>query len=59
MSRLYMKSDEFKSRQLWLDFGCAASIAYEILQKSVMDFRQWFKEWKPKKVVVKAVNLAK
>lgn len=53
-----MKGTEFKSRQAWLNFECAASIALQVVAESIDDFRNWFKKWsaKPK---AKPVNKAK
>lgn len=50
-----MKGIEFKSRQLWLDFECATSIALRVVADSIESFRNWFKEWKgskPRKIIV-------
>lgn len=57
MSRQYMKGIEFKSRQLWLDFECAASIAIRVMADSIENMRKWFKDWN-KKPTSKPVNLA-
>lgn len=51
-----MKSNEFKARQLWLDFECAASIALQVVADSIDNFRKWFKEWKPQKDKKPAIN---
>ncbi|MGV3582889.1 MAG: hypothetical protein ACO1N8_11360 [Methylophilus sp.] len=55
MSRQYMKGIEFKSRQLWLDFECATSIALRVMADSIENMRKWFKEWK-KKPAIKPTN---
>lgn len=57
MTRKYMKGIEFKSRQLWLDFECAASIALRVVADSIDNLREWFKEWKAKPKA-KAVNFS-
>ncbi len=54
-----MKGIEFKSRQLWLDFECAAGIALQVVADSIDDLRKWFKEWKPKHIKVLIVNKSK
>lgn len=53
-----MKGIEFKSRQLWLDFECSASIALRVVADSIDDFRKWFKAWS-KQPKTKPVNKAK
>lgn len=58
-SRKYMRSKEFKARQMWLDFGCAVSTALRCVADSVENFRKWFKAWKPKKQQEKTTNKAK
>lgn len=45
-----MKSIEFKSRQLWLEFECAVSDALRVVADSIENLKKWFKDWKPKKV---------
>ena len=51
-----MKGIEFKTRQLWLDFECATSIAIRVMADSIENMRKWFKDWR-KKPVNKNVNL--
>lgn len=52
-----MKGIEFKARQLWLDFECAASIALRVVADGIDEFRRWFKHWKAKPKT-KAVNFS-
>lgn len=54
-----MKGIEFKSRQLWLDFECAASIALNVMADSIDEFRAWFKTWSKKEPKTKPMNKAK
>ncbi len=54
-----MKGIEFKSRQLWLDFECAASIALNVMADSIDSFRVWFKAWKKQPAKAKPVNKCK
>lgn len=46
-----MKSLEFKSRQMWLEFECATHDALLAVAKSIENLRKWFKAWKPKKAI--------
>jgi len=59
MKNRYMKSIEFKTRQLRLDFECAASIALRVVADSIDDFRKWFKKWNVKVKQEKPVNKSK
>ena len=54
-----MKGIEFKSRQLWLDFECATSIALLVVADSIESFRGWFKAWKKQPAKTKTVNRSK
>jgi len=54
-----MKGIEFRSRQLWLDFECAASIALRVIADSIDSFRSWYKAWKGEKPKAKPINKAK
>ena len=47
-SQKYMKSDEFKLRQLWLEFVDAAGIALRTIAEKIEGFREWFKKWRNK-----------
>lgn len=58
-SRIYMKGIEFKSRQLWLNFECAASIALRVVADSIENFRDWFKAWKKQPAKTKPINRSK
>lgn len=51
-----MKSIEFKERQLWLEFECAAGIALQVITDSIDNFRKWFKRWNKKPAKNKKVN---
>lgn len=54
-----MKTLKFKSRQMWLEFGCAAGEALRVVAESIESFRAWFRAWKPKKVKISMVNRSK
>lgn len=54
-----MKGIDFKARQLWLDFDCAASIALCVVAGPIDDFCNWFKTWKGIKPKTKSVNKVK
>lgn len=53
----YMKSAEFKARQLWLGFVDAVGIALEVIADSIDNLREWFKKWSKKPMKNKADNL--
>lgn len=41
----YMKSEEFKARQVWLKFTDTIGIAFEAINNSVEKINDWFKSW--------------
>lgn len=41
----YMKSPEFKARQVWLDFVDAIGIAYQVMAEIKEQTADWFKAW--------------
>lgn len=45
-SKTYMKSAEFKARQLWLPFEDAVGIALQIMEPIKESAAKWFKAWK-------------
>lgn len=45
-SRTYMKSEEFKTRQLWLPFVDAVGIVLQTLEPLKATAWEWFKNWK-------------
>lgn len=47
-SKNYMKSSEFKGRQLWLNFVDAVGITLQILEEGKRKAWQWFKAWAKK-----------
>lgn len=54
-SRIYMKGIEFKNRQAWLNFECAAGIALQCIADSIFEARLWLKKFigkKPKKTYI-------
>lgn len=53
----YMRSEEFKARQVWLKFTDAVGIALEVIADSVDSLREWFKAWSKKPMKSKADNL--
>ena len=44
-SRAYMKSTEFKTRQLWLDFKDVVGTVLEVLEPVKEAAWTWFKKW--------------
>jgi len=42
----FLKSAEFRARQLWLDFGDAVGFALEKLEPIKIESREWMKKWK-------------
>jgi len=42
----FLKSAEFKARQLWLDFGDAVGTALEVLEPVKKSAWLWFQQWK-------------
>lgn len=40
-----MRSREFRERQGWLAFECAAGIALQVIADSMDEARRWFKGW--------------
>lgn len=44
-SKTYMKSAEFKARQLWLGFTDAVGIVLEIMANTKEKTADWFKAW--------------
>jgi len=42
----FLKSAEFKARQLWLDFGDAIGTALEVLEPVKESAWLWFQKWK-------------
>lgn len=45
LSKRYQAGEEFKARQLWLDFQDAVGPALEAITESVQKSRKWFKKW--------------
>lgn len=45
ISRHFMKSKEFRERQLWLAFECAAGIALRAIADGMDEARRWFRGW--------------
>ncbi len=47
-SRGYMRSAEFKARQLWLDFCDVAGTVLEVLEPVKAAAWAWFEQWRQK-----------
>lgn len=44
-SKTYMKSTEFKARQLWLDFTDAVGMVLQVMADVKEQAADWFKAW--------------
>lgn len=53
-SRRYMKSAEFKERQIWLDFKDAIGTAIEAVHEIIEAGRDWIKKWEREFLMPKA-----
>ena len=45
-SKTYMKSAEFKARQIWLPFTDAPGVVLELLEDTKRQAWEWFKTWR-------------
>lgn len=60
-NKTYMRSDEFKARQLWLPFSDAVGIVLEVLadlkEKNAVWLKTWIREFRTRRTIKKQEQL--